>query len=60
MCVLFFIPLNAQFGEKHIIDFVPGSPSVNGPVTIVPADFDLDGDLDIASSTFFDNKVSWY
>jgi hypothetical protein len=45
---------NQNFTEDVII------LNIDGPSGVVTADADLDGDLDIFSSSFYDNKIAWH
>lgn len=42
--------------SNHIII----SSDVNRPITVFCADIDMDGDLDIISTSLMDNKIAWY
>ncbi|WP_339917489.1 T9SS type A sorting domain-containing protein [Yeosuana marina] len=44
-----------NFSGQHII-----SSNVNGPSSIYAIDIDNDGDMDIISSSYLDNKIAWY
>ena len=44
-----------KFGEPQLI-----SDRTNGTESVVGADFDGDGDIDVASASYFDNKIAWY
>ncbi|MCI0636069.1 MAG: VCBS repeat-containing protein [Actinobacteria bacterium] len=43
------------FGAERVI-----SEEADGAFTVVTADFDRDGDLDVASGSRFDQEISWY
>ncbi len=36
------------------------STAADNPLTVFPADLDLDGDPDLLSASFMDNKIAWY
>ena len=55
MLLIYSFTVNAQFGEVHFVD-----TTIFGPVSIKTADFDNDGDLDIATVASFDDRASWY
>ena len=43
------------FGSQTVI-----STATDGPTSVLAVDLDTDGDLDILSSSFNDNKIAWY
>lgn len=45
---------NPQFASRTL------TSSKKGTSSMVPFDLDKDGDLDIVSSTYFDNTIEWY
>ncbi|MEC3906155.1 T9SS type A sorting domain-containing protein [Tamlana sp. 2201CG12-4] len=54
-----FINVNAQINfQEHII--VNNAYSVDGAISVFSADIDNDGDMDIISASFGDNKIAWY
>lgn len=57
--IIFFIGINlfgfAQFSEQHII-----TTQANGARSVYAVDIDGDGDIDVLSASFVDNKVAWY
>ena len=57
LLLLFTISLNisAQFGVQQII-----STEVNGAYSVVTADIDGDGDMDVISASYLDDKIAWY
>jgi len=46
---------NGSFGGQQVI-----STAVSGPESVYAADFDGDGDIDVISGSYSDNKVAWY
>jgi hypothetical protein len=44
-----------SFGSEQII-----TESVDRPTDIYSADLDGDGDMDLLSSSYFDNRIAWY
>jgi hypothetical protein len=43
------------FGPKTII-----ASNINGAYSVIAADLDNDGDMDVISSSDFDNKIAWF
>src|SRR5690606_10549946 len=56
---LFFITgyTQIEFEEKIVID---NRNATNNPSAVFAADIDGDGNIDILSSSIFDNKIAWY
>jgi hypothetical protein len=46
---------NMNFSNQHIIDIIYGNPQ-----SVEAADFDLDGDLDIAAAMSYYDGISWW
>ena len=46
---------NAQFGEQQII-----TTEANGARAVYAIDIDGDGDIDVLSASFVDDKIAWY
>ncbi|MDN3723834.1 T9SS type A sorting domain-containing protein [Aequorivita sp. SDUM287046] len=57
--ILFSFSINAQidFGPHIIVDDTGGT---NNPQSVIAADLDNDGDLDMISSSLGDSKIAWY
>ena len=45
-----------SFGNQELIDGL----AADGPVSVVPSDVDLDGDIDLIVGSFRDGKVAWH
>ena len=52
---IFSLNTYAQFGAQQII-----STEVNGAYSVVAADIDGDGDMDVISASNMDDKIAWY
>ncbi len=46
---------DGEFGDQIVI-----TKAARGATDVVAADFDGDGDIDVASSSTFDDKIAWY
>ena len=58
MLFAFMAKINAQnvyFGTEQII-----STSANGASSVYSTDLDGDGDMDVLSASYHDNKIAWY
>ncbi len=52
---LCFSNLYAQFSNKNII-----ANSIDGVTSVISADVDSDGDMDVISASMLDNSIAWY
>ncbi|MBL7788040.1 MAG: VCBS repeat-containing protein [Chitinophagales bacterium] len=52
------LTVNAQttFGEQQLIEYT----ETNTPTDAHAADLDGDGDMDVLSASYIDNKIAWY
>lgn len=46
---------SGSFGAQHVI-----APDLNGPITVCAADFDGDGDIDVATASLHANEIWWF
>lgn len=53
--ILFLVEVKAQFGTQHDI-----SMSTSSPADTKAFDLDGDGDLDLISASYWDDKISWH
>ena len=51
---------SAQAGEVPFGSQQEISTAANGPISVFAADVDGDGDLDVVSASYADDKVAWY
>ncbi|MCP4193069.1 MAG: VCBS repeat-containing protein [Planctomycetaceae bacterium] len=45
-----------SYGDQELVDGL----AADGPVSVIPSDVDLDGDIDLVIGSFRDGKVAWH